>query len=255
MNFKFIYIVKTTDPKWIMESIPTYISGTFLAIVAAAVGFIFYAVNFVASGRKNFTPTIILTLFCVWIFIVSLLTINGFFQDFSPPYRIFPFVGFTVVTIFILFALKKTRAFLNKMPITTLTYIHIIRVPVEMVLLWLGISGAVAMDMTFEGSNFDIISGITAPFVGVFLISGRSRNKIGAIIWNLGALALLVNIVSRAISYTPYFYESVVGGESANIAIFYFPFVLLPTLVVPIVLFSHLVSLNQLIFVKEPSQF
>ena len=238
-----------------MENIPTYISGTFLAIVVACVGFIFYAVNFVATGRRNFTPTIILTFFCIWIFLVSILTYNGFFQNFSFPPRLMIFVAFIIVIIIVLFTLKNTRAFLNKMPITTLTYIHIIRVPVEMVLLWLGVSGAVGMELTFEGSNFDILSGITAPFVGVFMIGGRSKNRVGAIIWNFGALALLINIAYRAISYTPYFYEYSPGGEVANIAVFWFPFVLLPTLVVPVIFFCHLVSINQLLFVKEPSQF
>lgn len=238
-----------------MENIPTYISGTFLAIVAASVGFIFYAVNFVASGRRNFAPTIVLTLLCVWIFLISILTYNGFFQNYTMPPRLMLFVGFTVLIILALFLIRRTKTFLNKMPITTLTYIHIIRVPVEMVLLWLGVSGAIGMELTFEGSNFDIVSGITAPFVGVFMISGRSKNRIGAIIWNVAALALLINIVVRAISYTPYFYEYSLGGQAENIAVFYFPFVLLPTLVVPIVLFCHLVSLNQLLFVKEPSQF
>ena len=238
-----------------MENIPAYISGTFLAIVIAAVGFIFYAVNHVASGRKNFTPTIILTFFSVWVFLISILTFNGFFEDYSSPPRLMLFVGFITLLIISLFIIPKTRSFLNKMPITTLTYIHIIRVPVEMVLLWLGISGGVAMEMTFEGSNYDILSGITAPFVGVFMIGGRSKNRIGAIIWNLGALALLVNIVIQAISFTPYFYEPQLIGEVANIAVFYFPFVLLPTLVVPVVLFSHLVSLNQLLFVKDQPQF
>lgn len=238
-----------------MENVPSYISGTFIAIVIACVGFIFYAVNDVAVGRRNFTPTIILTILSVWIFLVSILTFNGFFEDLSSPPRLMLFVGIVILVIIALFVVKRTRDFLNKMPITTLTYIHIIRVPVEMVLLWLGVSGAVAMEMTFEGSNFDIVAGITAPFVGVFMISGRSKNKIGAIIWNLAALGLLFNIVIRAILYTPYFYEQAIGGEAANTAVLYFPFVLLPTLVVPAVFFSHLVSLNQLIFVKDQSQF
>lgn len=239
-----------------MENIPTYISGTFLAIVLAAIGFVFYAVNDVSSsGKRNFTPTLFLAFSCAWIVLITVLTMNGFFRDYSAPPRIFPFVATPFVIIIALFVMKRTRRFLNKMPITTLTYIHIIRVPVEMVLLWLGISGTVAMDMTFEGSNFDIIAGITAPFVGVFMISERSKKRIAAILWNLLSLGLLVHIVVMAISYTPYFYEQVVGGEAQNIAIFYFPFVLLPTVVVPIVFFSHLVTLNQLIFVKGQSQY
>lgn len=236
-----------------MENIPPYISGTFIAIVIASIGFIFYAVNHVAQGKRNFTPVFLLSGFLVWITFISILTLNDYFKDFSSP-RLFPFVGVPIVIMVFLLGYRRTRSFLNKMPITTLTYVHIIRVPVEMVLLWLGISGAISMELTFEGSNFDILSGITAPFVAVFLI-GKNKNKLGAIIWNLFALGLLINIVYNAISQTPYFLDPTSTNEIVNIAVFHFPFVLLPTIVVPIVFFSHVVSLNQLIFTKDQSQF
>ena len=42
------------------------------------------------------------------------------------------------------------------------------RVGVEVVLFWLFIKRVVPESMTFEGRNFDIISGITAPFVAYF---------------------------------------------------------------------------------------
>ena len=110
------------------------------------------------------------------------------------------------------------------------------------------------MEMTFEGSNLDILSGISAPFAAVFMVGARSNSKIGAIVWNLVALGLLINIVSIAISYMPYFYTPS-GGDLANLGVFYFPYVLLPTFVVPVVLFSHLVSLYQLFFKKDQSQY
>lgn len=238
-----------------METTPTYIAGTFIAIVLALIGFIYYAVNAAAPSKKSLTPAIALTLLFTWIFTISLLTFNGFFQEYSMPPRLLLFVGLLVVILVSLFALPKTRAFLNEIPITTLTYLHIIRVPVEMVLWWLAISAAIPMDLTFEGSNLDIISGISAPFAGVFMVGGKNKNRIGAIIWNVLALGLLVNIVYRAIGYTPYFYDQVAGGEVANIAVFYFPYILLPLFVVPVVLFSHLVCLNQLIFKKDQRQY
>ncbi len=236
-----------------MENIPHYISGTFIAVVIACIGFIFYAVNLVAVGRKNFTPTIVLSILCIWCISISILAVNGIFQDFSMPPRIFLFTATSLLVIIILLFLKKSRSFLNKLPITSLTYIHIVRVPVELVLLWLGVIEAIPMEMTFEGANFDILSGITAPFIAVFMLSHNKRHRLGAIIWNLVALGLLINIVTRAILATPYFYEPLPGGTPANIAVFSFPFVLLPTFVVPIVLFCHLVSLNQLLFAKYQS--
>ncbi len=236
-----------------MNDLPIYISLTFFACVLASFGFIYYAI-LTAAGPKSNIPLFAITFMAVWIFVTSLMTINGFFQDYEAmPPRLIMMVLILVIFIVSLFLIPATRNFLNQMPITTLTYIHIIRVPVEIVLWWLFINGVVAESMTFEGVNFDILSGISAPFAGLFLVGLKSKSNIAAIIWNLLALGLLVNIVARAILATPYFYDPAVYDQP-NIAVFYFPYVLLPLFVVPAVLFSHLVSLYQLIFLKEPEE-
>ena len=237
-----------------MEDIPGYVAGTFVAIVIAVLGFLFYAINSVDPGKKRITSSLIITALIGWIFLVSILTFNGYFTNLSGIPRLPMMVAITVVAILFLFIWPKTRSSLLNIPITTLHYIHIIRVPVEMVLWWLAVSRAIPMDMTFEGRNLDILSGISAPFAAVFLVGAQSNNKIGAIVWNLAALGLLINIVSIAISYMPYFYTPS-GGNLGNLGVFYFPYVLLPTFVVPVVLFSHLVSLYQLIFKKDQSQY
>lgn len=237
-----------------MEDIPNYVAATFIAIVIAVLEFIYYAVSTATPGKKNLTSSLVITILVGWIFFVCVQTFNGYFTNLSGIPRLPMFVSFTMVSIIILFVLPKTRAILMEMPITTLHYIHIVRVPVEMVLWWLAVSRAIPMDMTFEGSNLDIISGISAPFAAVFMVGSRSKSRIGAIIWNLIALALLAHIVKTAIGYMPYFYTPT-GGQVANLGVFYFPYVLLPTFIVPSVVFSHLVSLYQLIFKKDQPQF
>ncbi|NQZ78169.1 MAG: hypothetical protein HRT61_18995 [Ekhidna sp.] len=237
-----------------MEEIPSYVSATFILIVVAVLGFIFYAVSVSAPGKKNLTPSIVITILIAWIFLVTGLTFSGYFSNLSGVPRLPAIASIPLAAIIYLFAWPRTRQILIAMPITTLHYIHIIRVPVEMVIWWLAVSRAMPMDMTFEGSNLDIISGISAPFAAVFMVGARSKSKIGAIIWNGLALALLINIVTLAISYTPYLYTPS-GSEVGNIGIFFFPYVLLPTFIVPAVFFSHLVSLFQLILKKDHSQF
>lgn len=152
-----------------------------------------------------------------------------------------------------LLSIRQSREFIAKMPITTLTYVHIIRVPVEIVLWWLFINGVVAELMTFQGLNYDILSGISAPFAGLFLVGMKSKSKFAAVIWNLITLALLVNIVFRAIQATPYFYD-VALYDQPNIAVFYFPYILLPLFIVPTVFFCHFASLYKLIFTKEETE-
>lgn len=97
------------------------------------------------------------------------------------------------LTIVLLFVFKPSRTFIEKLPITTLTYIHIVRVPIEIVLWWLFINSAVSETMTFEELNYDILSGISAPFVGLFFVDLKSKSCFATIIWNLLAMGLLVN--------------------------------------------------------------
>lgn len=232
-----------------MDDLPLYINLVFIGCVVATFGFLYYAVKL--TNKKSNLSVIILTFMAAWLFIVGLLTFKDFFLDFpGMPPHIFIFIGIAIITIISLFAVKRSRNFIGRMPITALTHIHIIRVPVEIVLWWLFLFGMVPEEITFQGMNHDIISGITAPFAAIFLLGQRSISRFAAVVWNVIALGLLINVVARAILNTPYFYDPTVV-ENPNIAIFYFPFIFLPLFVVPAVLFSHLASLYQLIFIPE----
>ena len=237
-----------------MNTIPSYVAWTFIAIVFAVVGFLAYGFRMASPGKKSLTSSIILTALIGWIFLISVLTFSDFFNDFSFPPRLMIFAGIPVLVTILLFITPQTRSFLMEIPITTLHYMHIIRVPVEMVLWWLSVWSVIPEIMTFEGANFDIISGISAPFAAVFMVGTRSKNRIGAVIWNLLALVLLVNIVVLAIEHSPYFYEATLDIP-ANTGVFYFPYILLPTFIVPAVFFCHLTSIIQLIFKKDQKQF
>jgi len=235
-----------------MQDVPIHISVTFIACIITSLGFLYYAVH-QAAGRKteSIAPKVVLIGSLVWLILHSILSFNDFYPVFDTlPPRLFSFVGVTLIVIIAMFATKRSRAFIAQMPITTLTYIHIIRVPVEIVLWWLFLRQLVPESMTFSGINYDIVSGITAPFAGVFLVDKKRQNRTGAIIWNILALGLLLTIVGLAISSSPYFAEPS-AGTIINMAIFYFPYSLLPLFVVPVVLFCHLASLYQLIWCAE----
>ncbi|MBV6645206.1 MAG: hypothetical protein KI790_07140 [Cyclobacteriaceae bacterium] len=234
-----------------MENVPFYVNLTFLAVVITTFAFFFYALISAAPERKNFTPTVVATFMAVWLFIVAILTFYDFLEDTtSIPPRLFIFVLPAFLLLIGLFAFPKVRAFFMKMPLTTLTYLHIIRVPVEIVLWWLSQEKMIPVEMTFEGSNYDILSGISAPFAGVFLVGMKSKSKFGAVIWNVLALALVINVVAIAIRAMPYFHDPAVFAVP-NQAVLHFPFVWLPTFVVPVVVAAHIISLYKLAFTES----
>jgi hypothetical protein len=124
--------------------------------------------------------------------------------------------------------------------------LHIIRVPVEICLLWLFQAAVVPRAMTFEGWNFDILSGLTAPLAYWLGFRNRQVHKPLLIVWNLFALGLLANIVIIAILSMPTSVQKL-GFDQPNVAVAYIPFIWLPAIIVPIVLFAHLASLWRLI--------
>ncbi len=229
-----------------MTPIETHVQLVFIGCIIAAFGFLYFGVKL--SVKKSNLPTLVLFGLLGWIAIVGIFAYSGFFQDFtSRPPRMVMFAFVAVAFILGLFLVPRSRAYIGRIPITVLTHVHLIRIPVEIVLWWLFLAGTVPETITFEGSNFDILSGITAPFVAFFLLGRKNQSRVGAIVWNLAALALLVNVVARAIAATPYF-ES---GGTPNVAVFYTPFIYLPLFVVPAVFFAHLASLYQLIFIPQ----
>jgi len=100
--------------------------------------------------------------------------------------------------------------------------------------------------MTFEGQNFDILSGLTAPII--FYV-GFIKKRIGRkamLVWNFLCLGLLINIVVIAVLSAPFPFQKL-AFDQPNIAVLYFPFVWLPCCIVPLVLFSHVATIRQLL--------
>jgi hypothetical protein len=112
------------------------------------------------------------------------------------------------------------------------------------ILLWLlFIEHLLPEQMTFEGRNFDIIAGLTAPVIAYF-VGQHKLSKKGIILWNLICLALLINIVSVAIMSmpTPFQYFT---NEPSNTIVTVFPVNWLPGLLVPLAYGLHFLSLRQ----------
>ncbi len=226
-----------------IESLPESISITFILTTFLTVGFLFYAIKI--SVFETVPAKIFVFLLSFWVFFQAILAISGFYQDTTSLPRVFVFGAFPPILLTVVYFLFFRKLFIEPLPLKILTLLSVIRIPVEIVLLWLFQNQMVPQSMTFEGRNFDILSGITAPIIYYFAFRGGKINRPLLIVWNVLALILLFNIVVTAILAFPSFTPQL-APELQNRAVTLFPFVWLPTVIVPIVLFSHLAALWKL---------
>ena len=231
-----------------IENLPLYISIVFGLTTVLTLLLFHYAVLNSTSDNSVGNAKIILSIISFWLVIQAILSLNEFYAADTtgiPPRFIFAILP-PFVTILILFLTKRGLAFIDNLPLINITYLNIIRIPVEIVLLWLFLHKAVPKLMTFEGKNFDIISGITAPFIAYFGFEKERLSKKIILYWNVIALLLLLNVLIIGILSAPFAFQTF-SFIQPNTAILHFPFIWLPAYIVPIIFFGHLVSIRQLL--------
>ena len=217
--------------------LPFYINFVFIATLLLTLALFLRA--------TKYSKVVVLISF-IWILVQGGLAYSGFYSDIAEnPIKFGWGVPPTLLLILAVFVSKKGKLWINTMDIKTLTLLHTVRIPVELVLYWLFLYKAIPELMTFEGRNFDILAGITAPFVYYFGFIKNKIGKKGILIWNIISLLLLLNIVINAVLSAPLPFQQF-AFEQPNIAIFHFPFIWLPTFIVPVVLFSHLATISRL---------
>jgi hypothetical protein len=154
-------------------------------------------------------------------------------------------LGLTLLTVAIVFSPLGARL-ATAVPLGAVVSLQAFRIAVELLLHRLYIEGAVPIQMTYSGRNFDVLSGITGLLLGLWLLSGR-RTPAGLVLaWNLLGLALLVNIVGIAILSTPVSFRRFAEGPP-NLLPSTFPFVWLPSFLVQVAFGSHLLVFRQLL--------
>lgn len=199
--------------------------------------------SFSDEKQKRIINIIILSVagWIVFICAISLAGITGRFDLF--PLNVAPVLFIPLITIIAFTLSGVLKEILPHIAEQELIRMQVFRVFVEILLWLLFIEKLLPEQMTFEGRNFDILAGLTAPFIA-YLVSKKKLSKTGIIIWNIMCLGLLINIVSVAILSmpTPFQYFK---NEPSNTIVTEFPVSLLPGLLVPLAYMLHFLSLRQ----------
>lgn len=220
-----------------MEQIPNYLNIFFGLTTLFTIGIFYWAAN-----QSKFTLIILLS----WLILQFIIGTTGFYtitEGFPPRFLLLILPPF--IFIIGLFSTTKGLLFVDCLNIRTLTMLHVVRIPVEFVLYGLYVYKAVPELMTFEGRNYDIISGLTAPIIYYLGFVKKQLNTKILLIWNFICLGLLFNIVVHAVLSAPFPFQ-LFAFEQPNIAVLYVPFNWLPSCIVPLVFLSHLASIRLL---------
>lgn len=192
-----------------------------------------------ASGKNRR----VLLFFSAWTILVSCLASTGFLTNTRalPPRMAFVLLPSCLLVIW---AFRKLRG-VNLNP-DFLLALHALRLPVELVLHALCALHLVPRLMTFEGYNIDILTGVSAIFLLLYRrLTGRPLDRKIWIAWNIAGLLLLLVIIGLAVFSVPSPLQQL-AFDQPNVAVLVFPYVLLPAVIVPLVLLSHLLALRRL---------
>jgi hypothetical protein len=175
----------------------------------------------------------------LWLAVTGLAAWLGLVRDFQrlPPPMLVLLLAAVALTVLTAMSRVGSRL-VSEAGIVWLVGAQAFRIAVE-VFLDLGQRvGLVPVQMTFEGRNWDIVSGVSAAAVA-WLAAKRPVPRWLILLWNCVGLALLLNIVMIAILSMPTPLRRF-HNEPANSFIAYFPYIWLPTFLVQAALLGHL---------------
>ena len=186
-----------------------------------------------------------------WAALLLLLSYEGFFEDFNtlPPRPALAILIPLPVILIITFSAAGSRL-LKTIPSHWLVLMQTFRIAVELLLFMAFINGKLPVQMTFEGRNFDILTGILALPVGYMLARRKSFAPKLAIAFNLAGLLLLINVLVVAVLSMPTPIRYFINEPSTQL-VGQFPFILLPGVLVPIAYTMNILSLRQLLLKEK----
>ena len=217
-----------------------------LAVVVAGV---FVAAIYVSrepaarsAGRRNTILAAVAT--AAWLAATLALAAGGRLSFTSRP----PTAGILIAaSIAVAFAVGTSRLgarLATGIPLAALVGVQAFRFPLELILHRAYREGLMPVQMSYSGLNFDILTGLSAIVVALYL--GRRPGAIMvARVWNAAGIVLLANILTIAVLSTPTPIR-VFHNEPANDWIAHAPWVWLPTVFVVAAIVGHIVVFRRL---------
>jgi len=211
------------------------------------------ALHRTSFDRRKKQRIIIGTVFCfvLWVTAITVLSYKDFFSDFQslPPRPVIAMLFPLPVILLLSFSSTGTQI-LKAVPPHWLILMQSFRIFVEILIWFAVLANKFPIQMSFEGRNFDIFSGILALGAAYLMVKMPIASQKIIISFNIIGILLLLNILIVALLSMPTSVRYFMNNPSAEL-VAQFPFILLPSVLVPIAYSFHIFSLRQL-FLRQP---
>lgn len=180
----------------------------------------------------------------IWILFGAIVPASGILEtELFPPPPLF-LIGVSFLLAFVV-AFSQVGKRLSMLPLTALIGFHVFRLPLELILHNWYQAGTIPIQMTFEGHNFDIVSGILAAIVGIWAFFDRLPKTV-AWLFNIIGTILLGVVVTIALWSSPFPFRQYMNDPPV-LLVYYFPYSWIVTVAVTGALLGHLVLFRKLL--------
>ena len=180
----------------------------------------------------------------LWLVSGAVIPLSGILETkMLPPPPMFLLGASFLLTVFIAFSTSGSR--LARLPLAALIGFHAFRLPLELILHKWYEGGTLPVQMTYEGHNFDIATGILAIVLGTWAILGQIP-RTAVWLFNLVGSSLLVVVIVVALTSSPFPFRQYMN-EPQVLLVYHFPFSWIVSIAVAGALLGHLILFRKLL--------
>jgi hypothetical protein len=207
-----------------------------------------------SSRQQNRLFRTTLLLIAAWVILTGVLASRGFFAHFStlPPRPVLLILLPLPVLLAIAFS-NRFRTLALAIPGHWLIFFQSFRILVELILWQAFLKGALPVQMSFEGRNWDILSGLLALATGWIVMNRRQGYRTIAVVYNIIGVGLLLNVLVVAVLSMPTPLRYFMNEPSVE-KVAQFPMIYLPSVLVVLAYSFHIFSLRQLWLKRKESK-
>lgn len=221
-------------------------SVTTLGMVAIVVAVAFAAAITFGQGVRRRIVTWLLAYGGVMLFTAA-LAVSGVL---AAPHALPPPMAIMLVVV-ILGSVRIGRssavdAAAHEADVMSLVRLQAFRLPLELLMHHAWTKGIMPKELSFSGYNYDIVTGISAALLAIVSWK-RSIPRLVIWAWNIWGMLCLGCIAVIAIVSSPMVRGFGAAPEHVNTWVLYFPYVWLPTVLVPTAIVGHIVVTRRLL--------